>query len=51
MKVSRSGFYGYENRIARHRINPAEYQLENEIKALFIMHKKQYGSRRLMKEL
>lgn len=51
MKVSRSGFYGYKHRIACHRIDPEKYKLESEIKALFIKHKKQYGSRRLMKEL
>jgi transposase InsO family protein len=51
MKVSRSGFYDYKNRVTSHKIDPEELVLESEMKDLFIKHKKQYGSRRLMKEL
>jgi putative transposase len=51
MEVSRSGFYLYLKRNACSRINPEIYALESEIKNLFIKHKQQYGSRRIMKEL
>jgi transposase InsO family protein len=51
MKVSRSGFYDYNSRITRCKIDPKELALESDMKDLFKIHKKQYGSRRLMKEL
>jgi putative transposase len=51
MKVSRSGFYDYKNRVTSHKIDPKVLVLESKMKDLFIKHKKQYGSRRLMKEL
>jgi transposase InsO family protein len=50
MKVSRSGFYHYCDRLKKSD-NPGDILLKNRIRAIFKEHRGQYGSRRIQRQL
>ncbi len=50
VRVSRSGFYAWQHRLARYEI-PCAVELAAKVEAVFWRHSRRYGSRRIVAEL